>query len=188
MTKPGPKKPKRRSHGKDKRNEITYAFIDSQNLNLGTSKDIFRKGKLLYEGWKIDMNYFRKYLTNKFRVKKAFLFIGYIHSNQSMYQAFRRFGYDIIFKPTVKDRYGKVKGNVDAEIVLNAARLKYDEYDKSVFVSGDGDFYCLYDFLEKEDKLKNILIPNKYSESSLLKRFHKYKVFLYREKKKLERK
>jgi uncharacterized LabA/DUF88 family protein len=170
------------------KDKITYAFIDSQNLNLGTSKNIFRKGKLIYKGWKIDMNHFKKYLTDKFRVKKAFLFLGYIHSNKRMYNSFRRFGYDLIFKPTVKDKYGKVKGNVDAEIVLNAARLKYDEYDKSVFVSGDGDFYCLYDFLKEEKKLKNIIIPNKYSESSLLRRFQEYKIFLYRERKKLERK
>ncbi len=32
----------------------TYAFIDSQNLNLGTSKDIIKKGKVIYKGWPLD--------------------------------------------------------------------------------------------------------------------------------------
>ena len=141
--------------------EICYAFIDSQNLNLGTGKDIYKDGKCIYKGWKLDMKKFYIYLSDKFRAKKIFLFLGYIKENQKMYDMFRHFGYELIFKPTVAGKSKKPKGNVDAEIVLNAARLKYDEYDKAVFVSGDGDFYCLYDFLEKEGKLKNIIIPNK---------------------------
>ena len=56
----------------------TYAFIDSQNLNLGTSKDIFHGRKLIYKGWKLDFKKFRRYLLDKFRVNKAILFIGYI--------------------------------------------------------------------------------------------------------------
>ncbi len=51
----------------------TYAFIDSQNLNLGTSKDIRKKGKIIYKGWKLDFKKFRKYLSDKFRVNKALL-------------------------------------------------------------------------------------------------------------------
>jgi len=31
--------------------EIIYAFIDSQNLNLGTSKDLVKNGKVIYKGW-----------------------------------------------------------------------------------------------------------------------------------------
>ena len=102
-----------------------------------------------------------------------------------MYESFRSFGYELIFKTTVKGADGKPKGNVDAEIVLNAARLKYDEFDEGVFVSGDGDFYCLYKFLEEKNKLCKIIIPNKFNESSLLKEFQNRKIFLYREKSKL---
>ena len=162
-----------------------YAFIDSQNLNFGTSKDIFKNHKLGYSGWKLDMQKFRIYLRDKFRVQKAFLFIGYIKELERMYESFRSFGYELIFKTTVKGADGKPKGNVDAEIVLNAARLKYDEFDKGVFVSGDGDFYCLYKFLEEKNKLCKIIIPNKFNESSLLKEFQNRKIFLYREKSKL---
>ena len=62
-----------------------YAFIDSQNLNLGTSKDIYRNGKIIYHGWKLDMKNFHRYLTEKLRVTESFLFLGYIKENEKMY-------------------------------------------------------------------------------------------------------
>lgn len=164
-----------------------YAFIDSQNLNLGTSKDIFHRRKLVYKGWKLDFKKFRKYLSDKFRVDEAFLCIGYIKQNESLYKKLRSDGYKLIFKPTVKDHEGKSKGNVDAELVLHAAAIEFSRYDKAVIVSGDGDFYCLHEYLEKNNKLLRIIIPNAKSESSLLKPFHKYKTFIEFEKKKLER-
>lgn len=163
-----------------------YAFIDSQNLNLGTRKDIYKGKKRMYEGWKLDFNKFKRYLSDKFRVKKAFLFIGYIKQNDKMYRRLRSYGYDLVFKPTIRDDQGKAKGNVDAELVLHAAKIQYDKYDKAVIVSGDGDFYCLHEFLAKNKKLFKIIIPNRKSESSLLKPFQIYKVFLIRDKDKVE--
>ncbi len=164
-----------------------YAFIDSQNLNLGTSKDITKNGKIIYIGWPLDFKKFRKYLADKFRVDKAFLFIGYIKQNESLYKKLRSDGYVLVFKPTVKDHVGKPKGNVDAELVLHAAAVEFAKYDKAVIVSGDGDFYCLHEYLEKNNKLLRIIIPNSKSESSLLKPFQKYKTFIEFEKTKLER-
>jgi len=163
-----------------------YAFIDSQNLNLGTSKNIYKKGKLIYKGWRLDFKKFRKYLKNKFRIGKAFLFIGYIPQNKSLYRNLKRYGYELIYKPTVKDNYGKPKGNVDAELVLHAAAIEYKKYHKAVIVTGDGDYRCLYDFLISKKKLLRIIIPNEKSESSLLRPFQKYKTFLSFERNKLE--
>jgi len=153
---------------------------------LGTSKDIFRGSKKIYTGWKLDYKRFRRYLADKFRVIKVFLFIGYIKQNQKLYNKLRSFGFELVFKPTVKDSQGKPKGNVDAELVLHAAAIEYTKYDKAVIVSGDGDFYCLYEYLEKRKKLLGIIIPNEKSESSLLKPFQKYKTFIFFEKDKLE--
>ena len=166
--------------------EVVYAFIDSQNLNLGTSKNLYRNKKLIYRGWRLDFKKFRKYLSDKFRVKKAFLFIGYIKQNERMYKKLRSYGYDLVFKPTVKDNQGKPKGNVDAELVLYSAAVEYKNYDKAVIVSGDGDFYCLHEFLVGKGKLLIIVIPNVKSESSLLKPFQKYKTFIIYDKNKLE--
>ncbi|MCH7729893.1 NYN domain-containing protein [Patescibacteria group bacterium] len=171
---------------KNKKRPAIYAFIDSQNLNLGTSKNIYRNKRLIYRGWKLDFKKFRIYLADKFRVKKAFLFIGYIKQNRRLYGRLKSYGYELVFKPTVKDNLGKPKGNVDAELVLHAATIQYPKYDRAVIVSGDGDFYCLHEYLEKKKKLLRIVIPNSKSESSLLKRFHKYKTFIEFEREKLK--
>lgn len=166
----------------------TYAFIDSQNLNFGTSKNILngKDNKIIYKGWKLDFQRFRIYLKNKFRVSKAFLFIGYLADYKELYSMLESFGYILIFKPTVKDAYGIPKGNIDAELVLHSARIEYENFDKAVFVSGDGDFACLYEFFKQENKLLRIIIPNRKSESSLLKKFQEYKTYIFAEKDKLE--
>ncbi len=149
-----------------KKRQTVYAFIDSQNLNLGVQS----------MGWKIDYKKFRLYLKNKYNVTSAYLFIGMVPNNQTLYTYLQRAGYVIIFKPTV--RYlvnGKetFKGNVDAELVLHAGAIEYTNYDKAIIVSGDGDFACLYEFLGDRNKLLHIMTPNaKYSQ--LLKPFSSF--------------
>jgi len=136
----------------------TYVFIDSQNLNLGTSKDIIRNGKVVYKGWKLDFKKFYIFLKNKFKIDKALLFIGYIKENQALYDSLKSFGYKLVYKPSIKNHEGTVKGNVDAELVLHSAAIEYQNYDQAVIVSGDGDFHCLHEFLEKNRKLLRIII------------------------------
>ena len=149
-----------------------YAFIDSQNLNLGVRS----------LGWKIDYKKLRLYLRNKYHVEKAFMFIGLVANNQKLYTQLQSAGFILIFKPTV--RYfenGKetVKGNVDAELVLHASAVEYKNYDKAIIVSGDGDFACLAEFLVDRNKLLHIFTPNsKYSQ--LLKTYSQYIVTVER--------
>jgi len=155
-----------------------YAFIDSQNLNLGVRS----------QGWKLDFGKFRQYLITKYKVKKTFLFIGYIPGNQGLYTYLQSVGYICIFKPTLelKDKEDKVKikGNVDAELVLHAM-IEYKNFDKAIIVSGDGDFHCLVEYLEKKNKLLKIIAPNK-KYSSLLRKFAKYIVVISLLKNKLK--
>ncbi len=92
----------------------------------------------------------------------------------------------LVYKPTVSDHEGKPKGNVDAELVLHASAVEYANFDKAVVVSGDGDFRCLHEFLRDRGKLKSIVIPNSHTVSSLLKDFEDHKVFLNRERRKLQ--
>ncbi len=143
-----------------------YAFIDSQNLNLGVRS----------MGWIIDYKKFRLYLKNKFGVDKAYMFIGMVSNNQKLYTELQAAGFILIFKPTVQYfENGKktVKGNVDAELVLHAAAIEYSHYDKAIIVSGDGDFTCLVEYLVDTSKLLHVLTPNsKYSK--LLKPYASY--------------
>jgi len=156
---------------KKKKRQKTFAFIDSQNLNLGTSKSIYRRKKLIYKGWKLDFKKFRKYLTDKFRVGKAFLFIGYIPQNRKLYNHLRSSGYELMFKTVVKANHGKPKGNVDAELIVWAMKCIYEKIcDKAVIVSGDGDFAVLADFLLEKNKLLKFIVPNYKSMSILIKK------------------
>jgi uncharacterized LabA/DUF88 family protein len=143
---------------------VVYAFIDSQNLNLGVRAS----------GWKLDFRKFRHYLTQKYKVERAYLFVGLIPTNAAMYTQLQSMGYIVVFKPTLELPDGKVKGNVDAELVLHAM-IQYAAYDKAIIVSGDGDFYCLVEYLDEQEKLLRVLTPNKHF-SSLLRAYNKYVV------------
>jgi len=140
--------------------EVNYAFIDSQNLNLSIQE----------LGWKLNFARFRVYLKDKYAVEKAFLFIGYIEGNSTLYKMFQEMGYICIFKPTLKYKDGTTKGNCDAELVLHTM-IELPNYDQAVIVTGDGDFHCLVEHLIKQKKLKKLLIPNQNKYSALLKRF-----------------
>jgi uncharacterized LabA/DUF88 family protein len=135
-----------------------YAFIDSQNLNLGVQE----------LGWTLDFWRFRKYLTDKYGVEEAYLFIGYIPANDDLYKNLQKAGFICIFRPTLTDKTGHTKGNCDAELVLHAM-LEYGNYDKAVIVSGDGDFQCLVRYLHEQGKLAAIFVPNQKKYSALLK-------------------
>jgi len=140
--------------------ENNYAFIDSQNLNLGVQD----------QGWKLDWEKFRTYLKDKHKVTKAYMFIGFVATNQSLYTSLQKKGYIVIFRPTLRLPSGKPKGNVDAELITHTL-LEAKNYDKAVIVAGDGDYYCLVEHLKKENKLKSLVIPNRNKYSSLLKKF-----------------
>lgn len=161
-----------------------YAFIDSQNLNLGIKNDVRRKGRVVYNGWDLDFRKFFIYLQEKYKVEKAFLFIGKIEGYESLYKKLEEYGYNIVFKPTVKNMGGRIKGNVDAELFLEVM-LQYENYDSAIIVSGDGDFHCVIKVLKERDKLKNILVPNRYAYSSLLIPFREDVRFLDDLKRKL---
>ena len=152
-----------------------FAFIDSQNLNLAIRS----------QGWILNFGRFRQYLKDKYRVNKAFLFIGYVAGNERIYTTLQKQGYIVIFKPTLELPGGKVKGNVDTELVLHSM-IEYYNYDKAIIVSNDGDFYCLVEYLNDQGKLFKLIIPNRNQYSSLLRKFMPYIVFMNNLKEKLK--
>lgn len=143
-------------------NTENYAFIDSQNLNLGIRD----------QGWKLDFKRFRVYLEKKYRITKAYLFIGYVPGNENLYTILQSYGFICIFKPTLELPNGTVKGNVDTELVLHTM-IQYLNFDRALVVSGDGDFFCLVQYLLEEGKLLKVLIPSQKRYSGLLKRLSK---------------
>ncbi len=185
-----------RPESQTKRPDRIYAFIDSQNLNISTQKF----------GWKMDWRKFRKFLEDKYGVTKAYMFIGYLPENESLYEQMHEAGYAVVLKPTFdmtrprpelankellgdepsvpgKDAVeGKaiekkpVKGNIDAELVLWAMK-EMSNYDKAIIVSGDGDFYCLVEYLEQKKRLLHVLTPTAHY-SGLYNRYDEYVVRL----------
>lgn len=145
---------------KTKKKQKIYAFIDSQNLNLA----------IRGQGWILDLKKFRQYLEKKYSVGKAFFFIGYIKENENLYSFLRNSGYTLIFKRVSNLQNGEIKGNVDAELVLHAM-IEFDNYDQAIIISGDGDFYCLIEYLSQKNKFRKLLIPNQFKYSFLLKKF-----------------
>jgi len=56
-----------------KKKEIVYAFIDANNLHLGTTKGL---------GWEVDYKKFMIWLEDKANVSDAYMFIGKIEEHE----------------------------------------------------------------------------------------------------------
>lgn len=160
-------------------NPRVYAFIDSQNLNIGTQKF----------GWKMNWARFRQFLAERYGVEKAFMFIGYIPENEDLYEKMHEAGYMIVLKPTFdvtkprsegeesKEAEEKpVKGNIDADLVLWAMK-EMPNYHQAIIVSGDGDFFSLIEYLESKGRLSHILTPSGHY-SQLFNQYEQYVVRL----------
>jgi len=174
----------------DGKGKKIYAFIDSQNLNLSVRNNIVEKdtGRLIYRGWLLDFRRFFVYLKDKHKVDKAFLFIGRVAGMEGLYTFLESVGYKVIYKPTLDYTDGgerHTKGNVDAELVLHTM-IEFSNYDKAIIVAGDGDYYCLVEFLERNNKLSHIIIPNQQSYSSLLGQYRPFLIFVTDLRSKLE--
>ncbi len=146
------------------------AYIDNTNLHKGTEA----------EGFIIDYKKFRTYLREKQRVATAYIFIGYVPGNEERYRKFQELGYTLIFKPTLPDHNGKIKGNCDAELVLQATRDYFEtDFGQAIIVTSDGDFGCLVQFLQSKSKLKVVLSPRSKNKcSTLIKRLSPKLTFL----------
>ncbi len=144
-----------------------YAFIDSQNLYKAIKA----------QGWAIDYKRLRIYLKDKYDVEKAYLFLGFLPTNECLYTSLQEAGFILIFKPLLAQPNGKIKGNVDAELVLHVM-IELKNFKKAVIITGDGDFRCLVEYLIHKDKLLKLLIPDRDNYSSLLRKFRSHIAFM----------
>jgi len=138
--------------------QANYAFIDGTNLYLS----------VLSVGWKLDYKRFRVYLGDKYDIAKAYYFIGEVPGMEKLYANLKKYGFELIFKPPIKDKDGNYKGNVDVELVLRAM-IDLKKYDGAVIVTSDGDFSCLVKYLNEVGKLKRLLAASRYGCSKYLR-------------------
>ncbi len=138
-----------------------YAFIDWQNLHLWTSS----------EWWMVDLEKFRVYLNDKYKVKKAYYFLGYVKDeNNSLYTKLQEAWFIVVFKKQMVNMTTSKKWNIDSDMIFWVMEKIIEEptkFDKIVMVSGDWDFKILIDYLIRKERLKKVLFPNKKYASSL---------------------
>lgn len=140
--------------------ELNLAFIDGQNLHLGTTQS----------GWKVDHKKFRIYLQDKYKVVEAYYFLGYVsEEQQDLYKNLQKSGFIVLFKEHISTLKGTKKGNVDTDIVFEIMKtiIERKDFSKILLVSGDGDYKKLVEYLITKDRLKKLLFPNRKFASSL---------------------
>lgn len=159
-----------------RKTENNYAYIDGANLHKGIQNS----------GWNLDYRRFRVWLSEKYSVKKAYIFIGLVPKHKDVYTTLQETGFTLIFKETTFDEIGHVKGNCDTDLVLQAVRDFYEKkFDKAVLVSSDGDYASLVKFIRDKDKMLVILSPSNKC-SILLKRTNVPIVYIDKKKPILE--
>ena len=140
--------------------ENNFAYIDGANLHKGVA-DL---------GWELDYKRLRLWLSSKYKIKRAYLFLGLIPKYKDLYIHLQEVGFTIVFKETTYDGEGKAKGNCDADLVLRTVCDTYENvFDKAVIISSDGDYASLVKFLQERNKVLAIVSPSNHC-SVLLKR------------------
>ena len=152
---------KKKTTPKHKKKINNYAFIDGQNLNLGTKS----------ENWSVDFGKFRIYLKDKYQVSKVYYFLWYMQEeNEWLYTNLQEAGFIVVFKKQMKELQTHKKWNIDSDLIFHIMKKlidKPDDFNQIILVSGDWDFKILVDFLIKKDRLRKVLFPNKKYASSL---------------------
>lgn len=137
----------------------TYVFVDAANI-------IYRDSDV--KPWKIDLKKLITYLKERFEAERVFYYGGVDNSNAvqlRLYERLREWGYELRLNPIkrfINDR-GEwyLKADVDARMAFEAMKYK-DDYDRAVFLTGDGDFYWLLEYLlQEKDKIWVVASPDK---------------------------
>lgn len=163
---------------KDKEHNV--AFIDGQNLYLGTVKcnrcsdDVNEKNDCSCgSSWRVDLKKFRVYLKENYFIEEAYYYLGNVQEeNSELYKKIQKAGFILEFKEHSSLAKSKKKGNVDTDIVFEVMKTLVEDayFNKILLVSGDGDYSKMVDYLIKKDRFKKILHPNKKYASSLYKK------------------
>lgn len=140
--------------------ERNIAFVDGQNLHLGT------KGC----GWVVNHERFRIYLSEKYNVQEAYYYLGFISDKeQDLYDKLQKAGFILSFREHSAALKGNKKGNVDGDIIFGVMRklAENEPFNKVFIVSGDGDYKRMVDYLVKKGRFGKMLFPNRKFASSL---------------------
>ena len=123
----------------------TYAFIVASNIIYGTRD----------EGWKVDFKKLFKYLKERYNCEKIYYFAGLDNKNikqKRFYVKLKQFGFDLVLKPVKiyfqPDGSRVRKANCDVDLTFYAMRDR-DEFNRGIFMTGDGDFFVMLEYFMK---------------------------------------
>ena len=140
-------------------NKINIAYIDAANLD---------KALKLTLQWVLDYNSFRVWLKEKYKVEKAYIFIGLIPKYKNLYTYLQECGFEIAFKDVLYHD-GKPKGNCDSDLLMKASQDLYEgRLNKAMLIASDGDYAPLVRILIEKDSLEIILSPAPPDKCSVL--------------------
>ncbi|MDE2188285.1 MAG: NYN domain-containing protein [Patescibacteria group bacterium] len=143
----------------DKKSCINIAYIDATNLDKALRRDL---------GWTLDYKKFRVWLREKYKIERAYVFIGHIPKYKDIYDELENCGFELIFKEVVYQR-GIPKGNCDSDLLMKASSDYYEgALDKAVIVASDGDYAPLVKLLHSRERIETILSPNDAKKCSIL--------------------
>ena len=111
----------------------------------------------------LDFARFRVYLKEKYGVTKAFLFIGFVEGNNDLYVSLQSAGFLCISNRRWNTKTARPKATAMPTCPSRNDRVSH--YDKAIIVTGDGDFYCLVQYLIERGNFERVIIPNLFKYS-----------------------
>lgn len=139
---------------------VNIAYIDAANLD---------KALKLTLQWKLDYRKFRVWLSDKYQVERAYIFIGLIPKYKDLYTHLQECGFTLVFKDILFDKSGRAKGNCDSDLLMQASADVYEgDLRQAIVVASDGDYAPLVKVLVAKNRLKTILSPAPAKKCSIL--------------------
>lgn len=143
----------------EEKKRINIAYIDATNLDKALRNQL---------NWKLDYKRFRVWLTEKYKVEKAYIFIGLIPKYKDLYTYLQSCGFELEFKDVIYAS-GIPKGNCDSDLLMKASSDFYvGDLNKAIIVASDGDYAPLVKVLHAGEKLEIILSPSTVEKCSIL--------------------
>ncbi len=144
----------------------TYVFIDASNIIYGATRS----------GWKVDFEKLFSYLISHYKASKVIYYAGLDSENLkqiTFYEKLGQFGYELRLVPVKKFADGSKKADCDARLTFEAMR-DLTEYGCAIFMTGDGDYFWLFEYL-LEEKGHITLLAHPKSTARELRRLFGYK-------------
>lgn len=143
----------------EEKQKVNIAYIDATNLDKAL-RNVLQ--------WTIDYKRFRVWLSDKYNVEKAYIFIGLIPKYKDIYIHLQECGFELIFKDVIYQG-GVPKGNCDSDLLMKASSDLYEgDLNKAIIVASDGDYAPLVKVLLSKSRLEVILSPAPAEKCSVL--------------------